>query len=350
MQIPTYATREDVKNALDSKATARNDGQIDRALAAATDSINGLCHRTFYPQVGTRSWDWPTATGGRAWRLWLDDNELISLTSLTSGGRTIDLADVLLEPNASGPPYTRLELNLSGSSSLGGGPTRQRDITAVGLYGYRDDVTTVGTHTGLNGSATTLVVDAATSAAVGVGSLLRLGDERLIVTGRSMHDTGQTLAGAVDQQVKTLGIPVADGSQFAETETILVDTERMRIDEIAGNTLIVRRAWDGSANAPHEAGAHVYAPRALRVTRGAVGTTAAVHSAGSVLRWDPPSLVRQLAIAEAVTGQAFEASGGARMLRSGEGSSERTRDSGALQALRDATYTAHGRKARSRAV
>ena len=42
-----------------------------------------------------------------------------------------------------------------------------------------------------------------------------------------------------------------------------------------------------------------HAARTLTVTRGALGTTAATHAdASSVVRWDPPGLVRALTIAE----------------------------------------------------
>ncbi|MFI9079122.1 hypothetical protein ACIGW8_22075 [Streptomyces sioyaensis] len=346
-----YATREDVKQALDAKETARNNAQVDRAVSAASRSVDGLCHRTFYPQQATRAWDWPASPGRRPWRLWLDANELISLDSLTSGGRAIDMGDVLLEPNAYGPPFNRIELSIGSNAAFGGGPTPQRDIVVTGLFGYRDDTTTVGTHTGLNTTATTLTVDAAASAALGVGSLIRLDDERLTVTGRSMTDTGQTLTAALDQQMKTVAVPVTDGTEFAETESILIDAERMRIEEIAGDTLIVRRAWDGSPNAAHNAGATVYAARSLWVERGVVGSTAAAHTAGgSVLRWNPPPLIRQLAIAEAVRAIAFESAGGARAVRAGGSGQESKPDLGALQSLRDSVYDEHGRKARSRGV
>lgn len=346
-----YATREDVKTALDSKGTARNNAQVDRAISAASRSVDGLCHRVFYPQQATRSWDWPATPGTRPWRLWLDANELISLGSLTSGGRAIDSADVLLEPNQDGPPFGRIELSIGSNAAFGGGPTPQRDIVVSGLFGYRDDTTTVGTHTGLNATATTLTVDAAASAALGVGSFIRLDDERLTVTGRSMTDTGQTLTAALDQQLKTIAVLVSNGAEFAETETVLIGAERMRVEDIAGNTLIVRRAWDGSPNAAHDAGATIYAPRALRVERGAAGTTAATHNAGgAITRWDPPPLVRQLTIAEAARAVAFESAGGAPAVRAGGSGQESKPDLGALQSLRDSVYDEHGRKARSRAV
>lgn len=52
-----YCTREDVKNALDIKETARNDDQIDRAIEGATDTIEDDLNRKFYPEVDTRYFD-----------------------------------------------------------------------------------------------------------------------------------------------------------------------------------------------------------------------------------------------------------------------------------------------------
>lgn len=56
---PCYVTREQVKQALDVKAPARSDLQIDLAIQAASDSVEGLLHRVFYPQDMTRYFDWP---------------------------------------------------------------------------------------------------------------------------------------------------------------------------------------------------------------------------------------------------------------------------------------------------
>ncbi|WP_372352629.1 hypothetical protein [Streptomyces sp. KL116D] len=346
-----YATREQVKDALDAKETARANARIDRALGAATTAVEGLCHRRFYPEVASRSWDWPSGQGAPSWRLWLDDNELIAVSTLTSGGRDIADTDYLLRRSdgRDEPPFTHVELNLATSASFGGGATTQRDITVTGLFGYRNDETVLGAHTGITGGATTLDVDAATSAEVGVGSLLRLDDERVTVTARSMASTGQTLTAAVDGQMKTTVIPVGDGTAFAEGELILIDGERCRIDEIAGNNLIVRRAADGSTLAAHDAATPVYAPRSLRLRRGVLGTMATAHTGGgTVVRWDPPSLVAELCIAQAVTNLLQESAGYARTVGAGEGTREAA--GRGLAAIRDDAYTAHGRKARSRAV
>jgi hypothetical protein len=352
MTTPFYATREEVKAELDARETARSNARIDRALAAATESVYGLCHRVFYPTVATRYFDWPNSQSGTSWRLWLDDSELVSLTSLASGGTTINLANVLLEPNRSGPPYNRIEINLDSSASFGGGDTHQRDVTATGVWaGCPLAETQAGaTAEALDASETGLDVDAATSAAVGVGSLLRIDDERVIVTGRAQLDTGQTLGGSGLTNVNnSVTATVQSGAAFAAGETILIDGERMRVDDIAGNTLVVTRAWDGSTIAAHTAGATIYAPRTLTVERGALGTTAAAHnSAATVRRWDAPGLVRQLCLAEALTDLLQGRAGYART--AGAGDNEREVTGRGLKDLRDRVYARHGRKARSRGV
>jgi hypothetical protein len=349
-----YATREDVMRALDSKLTARNSTQIDRALESASRDIDFLCHRTFAPETDTRYFDWPPRQGMTPWILRLDDSEIISVTTLSSGGTTIAASSFLLEPNRSGPPYSRVEINLSANASLGGGNTYQRDVTITGLFGYRNDETTAGTLTAAvsTTTATSLSVNAAASALLGVGSVLRIDSERLLVTARAMATTSQTLGGSgLTAQANSVTVAVTDGTAYAIDEIILIDSERLLVVDIAGNNLTVKRARDGSVLAAHTAGATIYAPRTLTVIRGALGTTAATHAnSTAVQRWDPPGLVRDLTIAEAIGRLTSETSGYSRALRSGEGSSERNKDQGALKSLRDSTYDAYGRKGRVRSV
>ncbi|WP_405531504.1 hypothetical protein OG592_27000 [Streptomyces avidinii] len=348
-----YATREDVMRAVDSKETARNAAQIDRSLEAASRNIEALCHRRFYPETATKSFDWPNSQYAAPWRLWLDANELVSVSAVTSGGVTISTADVLLEPSAYGPPYNRLELNLGSDAAFGGGATHQRDITITGLWaGCAVDESQLGvTAEALDASETGLDVDGSTAAAVGVGSLLRIDTERVIVTGRTMLDTGQNLGGNLDAKASTVTVPVASAVSFAVGEVILIDAERMLIVDIAGTNLMVKRGWDGSVLTAHTTGADIYAPRALTVRRGALGTTAATHSlAADIYRWDPPGPVQNLTIAEVLNGLGLEQAGYAVALKAGEAGSERTRDVRGIQALRNQVYDAHGRKARLRGV
>lgn len=345
-----YTTREDVMGALDIKLTARNKRYIDQAIEAASRSIEGLCHRRFYPVQATRYFDWPArpSTGYTPWILRLNDSELISVTAMSSGGRAITSGQYNLEPNRSGPPFSRVEINLSTSAAYGGGATYQRDVTVTGLWGYRLTETALGATVGaMDASQTTVTVDGPTSAEVGVGSILRVDSERLLVTERALVSTGQT--GTIGASKNDVTLTVADGTAFAAEEILTLDAERIRIDDIAGNNLLVERACDGSVLAAHTS-ATVYAPRTLTVTRGALGTTADSHgSASTVYRFEPPGLVRQLAKAEALWSLLQERSGWfRRSATSGNSTAEVSRD--AIEALRQQTYTEHGRKARHRGV
>jgi hypothetical protein len=351
-----FATREDVMRALDIKLTARNTRQIDRALESASRDVEALCHRTFAPTIGTKSFDYPGGQYARPWRLWLDANELISVTTLSSGGVTISAADYFLEPQPYGPPYNRLEIDLDSSAAFSSGDTYQRAITVTGLWGYRNDETTVGALAAAVAStaASAVTVDAAASAEVGVGSVLRVDTERMLVTNQTMADTGQNVGGAgLIAQQNSVSLTVTDGSAFAVDEVLLIESERMLVVDIAGNTLTVQRAWDGTVLAAHAAGVDIHAARTLTVTRGALGTTAATHTdEAPVVRWDPPGLIRDLVIAEALNRVTNELAGYARTRRAGGGlsSNDQALVARDLPALRQQVYDAHGRKARLRGV
>jgi hypothetical protein len=309
-----YTTREAVKSATDSKETARNNIQIDRAIEAASRSVEGQTLRTFYPQVATRTFDWPQQYT-MPWRLWLDENDLISVTAMSSGGVAIAAGDYLLRPDT-GPPFTCVEVDRSSSASFGGGSTPQRDISITGLWGYGNDEEPAGALAAAIATTTATTVDVTDSAAVGVGSILRVDTERMIVTAKTMLTTGQT--GTITLDNGATSLPVADGTLFAVDEVILLDSERMLVEDIAGNALIVKRAWDGSVIAAHT-GATIYARRRLTVQRRALGTTAATHAnAAAIVKHMPPGQIHALCIAEALNQVQQENSGYARLIGAGE--------------------------------
>jgi len=352
-----YATRETVKSALDAAETARNNAQVDRALEASSRLIEGKLHRRFYPEVKTLSFDWPNAQRARSWRLWLDQHEVVEVTELTAGGVSIPTGDLLLYP-ASGPPYSRIEVDLDSSSAFASGDSHQQAIDLTGTFaGCRLDEAAAGTLAGAVASASAATVDVTDGAAVGVGDLIRVGDERMLVIGRRMLDTGQDLGADLTASNAAVSVSVTDGTAYSVDEVLLIGSERMLVVDIAGNTLTVRRAWDGSVLAAHTAGADIYAPRTLVVERGAVGTTAATHlAAASVYRHVPPGPVSALCVGLSLAQVLGEQSGYARPeSRSGGGSTSdsRRRDQEhgvGLAALWKAAYAACGRKARIRGV
>lgn len=346
MAAPTYATREAVKRALDSAETARSNTRIDRALASATSTVNQVCRRRFHPTLATRYFDWPNQQYARPWRLWLDSNELVEAYTVTAGGTIIPASDYFLRrsDDRDEPPYTHVEINLASSAGFAAGATPQRSIAIYGLYaGCPVAETPAGTLAeALDDSETG--VDVTDSATVGIGDLIRVESERMVVTGKSMLDTGQNLQVSLTASTADVTVAVTTGSAFVEGEIILIGAERMLVVDIAGNNLIVKRPWDGSVLAAHTAPtADIYAPRTLTVERGAQGTTPAEHStAAAVARWDPPPLVHQMCLAEAMV--ELEAQGSGYAKSRGSGGNKQEPAGGSLEDLRERVCRAHRRK------
>lgn len=335
-----YTTREAVKAALDMKETARSNAAVDEAIAAASDTIEGATNRRFYPEIKTVSVDWPNETYARSYRFWLESNEAISLSSVTSGG-------VLLGPSTYSlrrsddkpePPYDRLEITLSSASSFSSGSTFQKSLVLAGLFGHSNVTVSAGS-TAATGNASTTTVDISNGAAIGVGSLIVIGSERLIVTEKSMiatSDTG-TLTAAPNAQL----LGVTSGAAYSVGEVLLLDSERLRVDDIAGNNLVVTRAWDGTTLGAHNS-ATVYVSRRLTASRGVLGTTAASFGSGaSVSRWTPPGLIQQWAKAEALNDLLQQRAGYSLVQGSGENSIEISGK--ALKDIRKRAMTAFAR-------
>lgn len=345
---PWYCTREDVKRVPDLAFTARIDPVIDRLIEAGALSIEGELRRKFYPVTATRYKDWPNENSATGWRLWLDADEVASVTSLTTGGDAVDLASVFLEPVNEGPPYTRIDLDIDRSVAFGGTTGWQRNIAIEGVFcGCRLDEAPGGALAEVLDASET-AVDVTNSAAVGVGSILRVDSERMIVTEKSWLTTGQTLQADLTASAAAAGVSVTNGAAFAIGEMILLDTERMLVVDIAGNLLVVKRAWDGSSLATHS-GATIYAQRTLTVERGALGTSAAAHdTATAIVTHRVPALVKQLNVAETINALLQESSAYARVVGAGENVREMTGKG--LEDLRDRVFTAYARKVRHRAV
>ena len=352
MQQPWYATREQVKRALDSAETARNNAQVDRAIASASRSIEQQCHRKFYPWDGTRYKGFrPWNDGNSSWRLWLGEDELVSLTTLVAGGNTISASDYFLEPINSGPPYTSLEMDLESNSVLQAGVTWQRAIAITGTFGYWDEQESVGT---LADNLDADVTDTATitwtdPAGVGVGSILKIDSERLIVTETSFVDSTQNLGGSgLAASAAANTVTVSDSTGFYVGELIRIEAEVMLVVDIGtATTIIVKRAWDGSVLAAHSAAVDIYGKTGVQLSRAQLGSTLAAHTTSDVVyRYVVPPLVNDLCVAEAVSQLQAEIGG----YKNAEGASVTRPATASLRALREAVVGEYGRKARHMAI
>jgi hypothetical protein len=332
MALPVYCTVEDVKRAIDQKETARNDAQVWRAVQSAARRIDDACNRWFYPVTRTAYFEWPSVNYRTPWKLWLDENELVTLTAASAGGTTIPTAKLFLEPANVGPPYAWVEIDRSSSYAFSSGSTPQRALALTGTFGYGDDTESVGTLAIAISSTSDPTAVVVNSSFIGTGDTIKVDSERMLVTKRTFISTGQTVQTPLTASVANTTVAVTSGPAFAIGETLLVDSERLLIVDISGNNLTVKRAWDGSVLATHT-GSTVYAPWQLTVVRGLTGTTAATHLiSATVYRQVVPAPVRDLAIAYSIDQLLQETGGYARNIV-GAGDRQTTASGGSLKDL-----------------
>jgi hypothetical protein len=349
ISMPCYVTREMLKASLDVKETARNNVQCDLAIQAATLAVESQLNRRFYPITATKFFDYPNYQSAAPWRLWLDSWELAGpATSVTSGGVTIPIGQCLFEPINSGPPYTSMELNRASNAAFGNGPTPQRDVAITGPYGYNLDTAPAGTLGVAVADTTGTTVTVANGAAAGVGDVIVIGSERMLLADKSVVSTGQIQQGSLTDKNNDQVVGIPNGLLYAVGEVVVLDAESMLVTNTAAASLTVKRAWDGTTLAAHSA-APIYSPRSWTVTRGALGTTAATHLINApISRYTPPPLVVQLALAEAENNLLQGQSGYARTV--GSADNMRPVSGQSLADIRKQALEAYGRRARRRTV
>jgi hypothetical protein len=380
---PAYCNRDDVQRSLDLKPGLDVDAALDRAMMSAADNIDGQFHRVYFPSDDTRWFDWPSQGGSgggqmaEPWRLWLNENDLTVMTQLVSGGVTIPLSAIFLEPvnnpQKNRPFYSYIELDRSQSYFFGNNSqTPQHSISITGTWGYGATADPAGNLAAAVTSSSQSAITVTDGSQAGPGDLIVLGygqstapfpsaygyagaigpytGERILITdvstvatGLTQSGSGVTTASSSDQALTTTGSGALNAG-----EVIVLDQEDMLVEQVVGGIATVRRAWNGTTLSEHS-GATVYAFRTYSVLRGQLGTTATTFSSGAaVCKHRIPPLVHDLAIAEAANQVLQEGSGYARTVGSGE--SAHPAPGISLMDKWDECRTRHARKARIRAV
>lgn len=350
-----YTSRESVKAALDEAETARSNAQVDDAIEKGARDVDALCHREvdgFAPLLATRYFDYPSQTGRPpSYRMWFGQYSLLSASAVVAGGTTLTAAQYYLRPDH-GPPYNRLEINLGGTGALSSGSTHQRAIAITGLWGVENTRKSIGSIVGtLAGTVGATASLSWTTARFGVGDVLFLDSEAVVIRDRTFVDSGQNLGTALDADDADTAVAVSDGTAFAVEEILLLGAERMRVVDIAGNTLTVKRAWDGSQLAAHTASptTDIYALTGVELDRAQLGTTIAAHTGSTVYRWVPPGLPSALNRAYALDTLLQERSGYARVISAGQDAAVEVSGRGIAKLESDVLRT-YGRGIRTRAI
>lgn len=321
-------TREQVKRAGGING-ASQDRRIDRGIEGVSRAHDRMTHRIFIPKTQTRTYPWPSPQLSRTHILWLDA-DLISVTTLQTQAQdasptTIPAADFFLEPNNHGPPFDRIEMDLSSTSAFEAGDTPQRSVSVAGSWGYSEDTIPGGAvASGLSADATVTTFVCSDGSLIDVGDTLLIQTEQVFVSARANAQVAtQLINGALDANMAQVAVTVDDGTLFFADEVILVDSERMLIESITGNILTVIRAYDGSTLAAHTDDTAVHAFRTLTIERGNNGTTAATHAdSTTITKYSPPLDIQSLTIAETLAIFHQDPAGWGRTIGTGDGAQE----------------------------
>lgn len=323
-----YCTRESVKR-VGSINGASKDAIIDRLIESQSRRLDLMTRRFFIPRTETRLYRWPPLQRSRSIVLWLDQ-DLLSVTTLQTKAQdttptTISSSDFFVEPNNLGPPFNRIEIDLSSSAAFESGDTPQRSISVLGSWGYGNDTRSAGTvASGLasSASATTMVIS--DSSLIGVGDTLLIESEQIFVSGKTNAALDSILInGALTQSQAETTVTVDGSHGIVAGEVIMVESERMFVEAVSTNDLTVVRAYDGSTLAAHSDDTAVNIFRTLTIERGINGTTAATHAnATAILAYEPPFDIVSLCVGETLAAFAQEGASWGRVVGTGEGARE----------------------------
>jgi hypothetical protein len=352
---------------MDIKLGGYNASQVDRNIETASDTVEDICKRIFYPQYQTRYIDWPNFQYAYPWTVWLDQHELADQPSLFVTGAllpepiVIPVGNFICRPINTGPPFTYIELRRDLNSFFGANSTPQLDIGITGPFGYWTKTRSAGALASAITDTTGATVTVTQGDTPGCGDTMVVDSERMVVQEKSAVNSGiefnaWTTASAADN---AWSFP--SGNWFPG-EVLTIDQERMLVLSVIGSNMTVKRAWDGTILAQHTSGM-VWVDRQLTVLRGSCGTTAATHSnAAPVSINSYPGLVKQLALAEALVGVTQEPSAYAFDLESrtrvnqnvyggtGHGQQREPAIGIGISDLRDRCAARFGRQLRSRVI
>lgn len=213
-----------------------HDREILDHLLAASREIDRLTLRRYFPVTGTNKYRWPPLHVAYSWEVWtLEDLLSVSAINVADSGVgavPVAVTHYFLEPQYTGPPYNRVEIDLSSTDVLQAGPTPQQSVAITGQWGY-------------------------SNATGGVGSL----SAQIVATDTTLTAfTGNTLA------------------SIEPGDVLLIESEAIFVDLDPGNSqTVLRRGVNGTTAATHASSTAVakyQAPSAIRrvVRADAIGT------------------------------------------------------------------------------
>lgn len=194
---------------------SNDNGVFLDTIEEASRAIDSACHRHFYPQVATHSYD-----HDEAYLLRLDDgSDLLEVTTLKTDNTGTTLASgnfyLMAGDSYNQTPYTRIAIKSDSGATFGYSGTPQKANEVTGIWGYHNDWSNAFKNSGV-----TLSADISDATA-----------------------TSFTVSGAT----------IAEAGQL-----IKVNSEYMYLISNSGGTFTVERGLNGSTAATHTSGDTVF--------------------------------------------------------------------------------------------
>lgn len=276
---------------------------IDLAIEAESEALQAAPLRRIHPiENQVVKYDWPAKDKSRSNRLWFDGVDIIEIQAMSINGVDLAAENYVLHPVNAGPPYRWLEIKDTSPTFLTSGADRQNAIELTATTGYDASMVFAGyLCSELEASVDDLAV--INSCNIGVGSLLKIGEEWLTVRNRFWLESMDMTTAPIDRLSNHVQIEVASFGDYMPGEHIRIGQEVMRVEsfDMDRGAMIVDRSVKGSVLAEHDPSTVVYRKNLYQLERGALDSVTSEHLDKSVVEvWKVPALIRQLVVAESL--------------------------------------------------
>lgn len=168
-----------------NQSGATYDALILDHLNAASRDVELLVRRRFFPVTGMQASRWPPFHVAASWEVWTED-DLLSVSLLQVGASGINASPItithyFLEPQEFGPPFNRVEVDLSSQDVFQAGPTPQRSVEITGQWGYCATTAPAGTLGAAISSTTATTITLTTPVTAHQGDVILVDSEAMYV-------------------------------------------------------------------------------------------------------------------------------------------------------------------------
>lgn len=202
----TYATLTDFDDQTGKTTDSANEAQVLRTLRRVTQRIEGITNRVFIPEIKSKQLNYAQIASRRMSKmLELDQDTLLSVSSITAGSNTVSSANYRLFPYSTTPATMIEAIN---NSTWGDGLGSDDLLTVTGIFGYRtnyardgwiNSLDTVQDGSGINTTVKTITVTDADGVDYNgnerftLGQVIRIDDEFMIVSAVNTDDNTLTV-------------------------------------------------------------------------------------------------------------------------------------------------------------